>query len=84
MPSFLYRSPNMRLNVQGWVADDPTESDDDGYEAVTCLACRRVHLVNPKTEKVLGEDEEWEMPRPTRPGAKVSSRLTSTCVWGRR
>jgi len=27
------------------------------YEAVTCLACTRVHLVDPRTGKVLGADE---------------------------
>lgn len=58
MPSFLYRCPNMSLNVQAWIADDPTEYADDSYEAVTCLACRQVHLVNPKTGKVLGEDDD--------------------------
>ncbi len=48
----------MKLNVQGWIADDPAERDDDSYEAVECHACRRVHLVNPKTSKVLGEDDD--------------------------
>lgn len=45
------------MNVQGWVADDPAEYDDESYEAVTCPACARVHAVNPKTSKVLGEDD---------------------------
>ena len=58
MPTFLYRCPNTGFNVQGWVADDPAENDDDGYEAVTCPVCRRVHMVNPKTGKLLGEDGE--------------------------
>jgi hypothetical protein len=42
--------------VQGWVADDPTERGDEFYEAVTCMACTRLHLVNPKSGKVLGAD----------------------------
>jgi hypothetical protein len=54
MPGFLFRCPDTGLNVQGWVADDPTERDDT-YEPVTCTACTRVHLVNPKTGKVIGE-----------------------------
>jgi len=58
MPTFLYRCPNTGLNVQGWVADDPTESGSEQFEPVTCLICTRVHLINPKTGKVLGEDEE--------------------------
>ena len=54
MAAFLYRCPNTALNVQGWVADDPTEGKAETYEPVTCTACTQVHLVNPKTGKVLG------------------------------
>ena len=38
-----------------WSADET--ADDDVYLSVTCLACTRVHLVNLKTGKVLGEEE---------------------------
>ena len=42
-----------------WRADDP-EDDDLTYVQVTCLACAQAHLVNPKTGKVLGaENEQW-------------------------
>src|SRR5262249_25811839 len=30
--------------------------------ALKCLACRQVHMVNPKTGKVLGADEETDDP----------------------
>ncbi len=53
---FSFRCPNTRLIVQGWIADDPT--DDDAFEPITCTACTRVHLVNPATGKVLGEDDD--------------------------
>ena len=56
--TFLYRCPKTGLNVQGWVVDDPTESDAERFEPVTCLICTRVHLVNPQTGKVLGEDDQ--------------------------
>lgn len=56
MATFLYRCPNTGLRVQGLVADDPTERSDESYQAITCLACSRIHLVNPATGKVLGED----------------------------
>ena len=39
----------MRLNVHGWIADDPTESEAENYVPVICTACTRTHLVNPKT-----------------------------------
>jgi hypothetical protein len=54
---FLYRCPNTGDNVQSWAADDP-DDDDLTYVQVTCLACTQAHLVNPKTGKVLGSDEE--------------------------
>jgi hypothetical protein len=58
MATFLYRCPTTGLQVQGWSAADPTEGDDDIYETVTCLACAKVHLVNPKTGKVLGAGDD--------------------------
>jgi hypothetical protein len=50
MSTFFYRCPNTGFKVKGWVADDPTK--DEAFEPVTCTACARVHLVNPKTGKV--------------------------------
>jgi hypothetical protein len=52
MVAFVYRCPSTSLRIQGWVADDPSERDEKSYEAVTCLICARIHLVNPKTGKV--------------------------------
>jgi hypothetical protein len=45
------------MNVQGWVADDPSANEGEVYETVTCLACTRFHLINRSTGKVLGDDE---------------------------
>jgi hypothetical protein len=58
MATFIYRCPATSFNVQGWVADDPTEGEGDTYEAVTCTACTQVHMVNPKNGKLLGTDED--------------------------
>jgi hypothetical protein len=57
MPPFLYRCPNTGYRVQGFVADD-TSDDDERFEAVACIACDRLHYVNPRTGKVLGDDDE--------------------------
>jgi len=58
MAVFLYRCPNTGQQVQGWIADDPTEDhpedDADTYQTLACLVCARVHLINAKTGKVLG------------------------------
>jgi len=51
MIAFVYRCPATGLKVQGHIADDLFHSDS--YEAVTCTACGRVHLVNAKTGKAL-------------------------------
>jgi hypothetical protein len=56
--SFVYRCPNTGLNVQGWAADEPTEHDAESFEPVTCTICTSVHMVSPKTGKVLGADED--------------------------
>ena len=53
MATFVFKCPNMGLNVQGFVADDPSEEDNHSYRTITCLACRQIHLVNPKTGGVL-------------------------------
>jgi hypothetical protein len=57
MLPFVYRCPNTGLNVQGWVADDPTEGEGETYYSVTCTICTQMHLVDPKTGRVLGSDE---------------------------
>ena len=53
MAAVLYRCPDTGLNVQGWFADDGAASEGEVYEAMTCPACTRVHLVNPATGRVL-------------------------------
>ena len=49
--------PQHRPERAGWSADEVTD-DDDTYQSFECMACTRVHLVNMKTGKVLGEDED--------------------------
>jgi hypothetical protein len=58
MASFIFRCPNTGFNVQGWVADDLTESGNEIYETITCTACTRLHVVNPATGKGLGADDD--------------------------
>ena len=57
MAPFIYRCPNTGLRIQALTAEEITEREDT-YEAVTCIMCRQVHLVNPYTGKFLGEDTE--------------------------
>jgi hypothetical protein len=57
MAPFLYRCPTTGFQVQGWATDDDPENGEH-YESVICLACGRVHFVNPKTGRVLGAGSE--------------------------
>jgi hypothetical protein len=58
MAPFLYRCRTTGHNVQGWFADDVSTAEGETYQAITCLACQQVHLVNPATGKTLGVDDE--------------------------
>ena len=58
MAAFLFRCPDTGVKVQGWVADIPEEGGGATYELVTCAACSRLHLVDPKSGRVLGSEDE--------------------------
>ena len=55
---FIYRCPSTGLNVQGFAADAPAQ-DDETFEPVNCPICARVHLVNPKSGKVVGAGDNY-------------------------
>jgi hypothetical protein len=55
MPAFIYRCPRLGLKVQGFVAEEIGENE---FVSLTCLACARVHLANPNSAKVVGEDDD--------------------------
>jgi hypothetical protein len=48
------RCPSTGFDIQHESDNDPDVSENE-YEAVTCLACTKIHLVNRKTGKVLGQ-----------------------------
>jgi hypothetical protein len=55
---FDYNLPTeLFMKSQGFVPED-VPADSDTYESVTCILCQRVHLVNPRTGRVLGENDE--------------------------
>jgi hypothetical protein len=58
MAAFIYRCPVSGYNVQAFVADDPSKVEN-AFLPMTCTACTRVHLVNPKTGKELSEIGAW-------------------------
>ena len=57
MANFVFRCPATGLNVQHEL-DDDEDMPENQYEAIACLACTGLHLLNRKTGKVLGQDNE--------------------------
>ena len=57
MPAILYTCPVTSDRVSGWVVADPA-SRDEHFEAVECIACRRMHLIDPKTGKTLDAERK--------------------------
>jgi hypothetical protein len=46
--------PNTGVWLQTWCANNGSEDNNETYERVTCIACRQLHMVNPRTGNVLG------------------------------
>jgi hypothetical protein len=57
MAAFVYRCPNTRVRIQALAAEAITD-DADTYQLVACVMCQQVHLVNPFTGKLLGEQQK--------------------------
>ena len=66
MATRLFLCPSTGHWVQAWFVGNGSVNGDETYEGVTCLSLQ-VHMVNPKTGKVLGADEETNRPTPHLP-----------------
>jgi hypothetical protein len=55
MPPVVFTCPATFMNVQHSLDDDPDVPENE-YEVITCLACTKLHLINRKTGKILGQD----------------------------
>ncbi len=54
----LFKCPVAGMNVQHWLADEPTSSDSsDRYETVLCQACMKLHFINKSSGKLAGQLE---------------------------
>jgi len=47
------------MSVQHWL-DDDNDAQNDEYETVVCNACTRLHFINRKTGRLLGQKEEFD------------------------
>jgi hypothetical protein len=58
MGNVVFRCPRTGLNVQHWLADEAgPDAPQCSHETVICKACTRLHFINRKTGKLLGEQE---------------------------
>jgi hypothetical protein len=57
MAHALFSCPSTRLKVQHWL-DDDEDAPETEYEAITCKACARLHLINRRTGRLLGQEDE--------------------------
>lgn len=64
MGSIMFRCPMRNIHTHAWIADDvQAKAGEHEYVSVDCLACRRSHLVNPRTGAVMGSDKDSESDR---------------------
>lgn len=56
MGNTVFRCPRTGINVQHWLAEEVTpETPMCSYETVTCNACARIHFINRRSGKLLGD-----------------------------
>jgi len=53
MAHFVFTCPETAMKVQQWLNDD--DALENEYEGIACPACTRMHFINRKTGKQLGE-----------------------------
>ena len=58
MDNLVFRCTQTGATVQVWLAGGAQPEPADSYEAVTCPACARVHLINRKTGKMLSDKDK--------------------------
>ena len=57
MSAVIFTCPITNLSVEHWLDDDDDTSQNE-FQGIACLACTRLHFINRKTGKLLGERSE--------------------------
>ena len=56
MGNVVFRCPHTGMHVQHWMAEEVTGETPRGiYDTVVCNACARIHFINRRTGKLLGD-----------------------------
>jgi hypothetical protein len=63
MRGISFRCPTREMHTQAWIADDIQAGSENEYVTVDCIACRGVHLINPRTTEVIGARRDSQSPR---------------------
>ena len=53
MGAFLFTCPTTKLKVQHWLDDD--DAPENEFQGVVCPVCTKLHFINRRTGKRLGE-----------------------------
>ena len=56
MATFIFRCPCTGWNVQAHTEDNDKKGQT--FETIACIACQQLHVVNPQTGMVAGEDDD--------------------------
>ena len=57
MVNIVFRCPVTSMNVQRW-SDEADDVREGEYEGIICPACTRLHFLNRKSGKLLGQDDD--------------------------
>ena len=57
MAAFIFTCPDTSIKVQHWL-DEDDDAPENEYAGITCPACTKLHFLDRKTGKLLGQDEE--------------------------
>ena len=63
MRGISFRCPTREMHTQAWIADDIQAGSENEYLTVDCIACRGIHLINPRTAEVIGARGDFKPAR---------------------
>jgi hypothetical protein len=56
----IFTCPNTKLNVQLWL-EGGVDIPENEYRSIICQDCTRLHFINPRTGKLLGQKEPQDL-----------------------
>ena len=57
MGKLLFTCPVTNIRIQHWLDDYDPSKPGDCYQSIICQSCARLHFINRKTGRVLGQKE---------------------------